>query len=839
MKKHLTIISLVFMAFLGSQLNAQIFCNANFSSQNFGSTWWFSNSSTASGSVIGYNWSFGDGSSSTLMSPSHTYANPGTYLVCLSIFTSDSCFSSFCDTISVTNGCLAGFTFTQSGNTVSFTNTSSGNYSAVQWYFGDGNTSTQPNPTHTYASSGTYFACLELYDSAGNFCDTTCAQITVSGSGGGCNASFTSQNSGSTYFFTNTSTGNYNMITWYFGDGNTSNLNNPTHTYANSGNYWLCIILGDTNGSICDSTCSLITVANSNPNCNASFSYAQAGNLVQFSNNSSGNTASYLWTFGDGTTSTQQFPSHTYPGPGSYNACLFVYNSFGNICDSTCQTIVVQGTNPTCQAQFSYGFFGNNYWFNDQSTASPGNVNSWFWSFGDGSTSTAQYPSHNYSSAGSYVVCLSITTTDSCTSTYCDTISVSPGCFANFTYTNTSGNTYAFTNTSTGGYTSIVWNFGDGNTSTQQNPTHTYAQNGTYWVCISLGDTNGNLCDTACAIITVSGTNPTCQAQFISAAQGNTVSFIDQSTASSQIIWWWWDFGDGTTGTGQNPTHTYANPGLYLACVTIETVDSCVSVFCDSVWIQGSSCTASFTSSVSGNTASFNNTSQNASTYYWWFGDGNFSTLTSPSHTYANAGTYTVCLTSYSPNGALCDSVCQTVTIQGQPNCQAAFYTIDSSGVTYFINTSTGTAPLVSAFWDFGDGSTSTQLFPTHQYTGPGPFLACLTVYMADSCTSTTCDTLLGITSTDPGLGSLEGSLEVFPNPTKGSTTVRFTLPEGMEASISAFNVQGQLIDRVADDRHTPGMHTIEWNTASWPQGIYLLRIETDRGFLTRKLIKQ
>ncbi|HEX2900510.1 MAG TPA: PKD domain-containing protein, partial [Bacteroidia bacterium] len=174
--------------------------------------------------------------------------------------------------------------------------------------------------------------------------------------------------------------------------------------------------------------------------CNAAFQSTMPNcPTVQFfdaSTSNSGVITQWNWTFGDGGTSTQQNPTHTYTANGTYNVCLLIITQFG--CGSQfCQTITINCVQPPqCQAAFSANLSGcPQILFTDLSTPSNG-ISSWSWSFGDGGTSTAQNPAHTYLTNGNYVVCLTIATPNQCTSTFCDTISITcnqpPQCQAAF-----------------------------------------------------------------------------------------------------------------------------------------------------------------------------------------------------------------------------------------------------------------------------------------------------------------------------------------------------------------------------------------------------------------------
>ncbi len=230
-------------------------------------------------------------------------------------------------------------------------------------------------------------------------------------------------------------------------------------------------------------------------------------------------------------------------------------------------------------------------------------------------------------------------------------------CFPGFHIT-VSGNTVAFTNTSTadGTITSYTWSFGDGHHSTQQNPIHTYSAPGTYNVCLTITAHNPNCSATFCHHVVVVAQSGTCHAAF-SAHQPDlnhpTIHFTNQSTSDGTIGSWAWDFGDGSTSSEQNPVHTYAHPGTYTVCLTVTDDDGgCTSHVCQQVVVHHpvmNDCHAAYTIHLdtTGLGVQFTNTSTGTTghtTYSWDFGDGTGSTEQNPFHAFLHNGHYTVCL---------------------------------------------------------------------------------------------------------------------------------------------------------------------------------------------------
>lgn len=749
-----------------------------------------------------YNWNFGNGQTSSSPNPVYTYTQTGWYNVCLTVYDS-TCQDTYCDSIYVTVGgagnCQADFVASVSGATASFTNTSTGTNpnTMYTWDFGDGTNSSLMNPTHTYTTNGAYTVCLYIsvnLGGGGGFCtDTFCQTIYITGVGG-CQAYFTYTISGGTVTFTNQSVGgtNYN---WNFGNGQTSTVTNPTQTYTQTGWYYVCLL---TYGGACQSQyCDSIYInLGGAGNCQAAFIATVSGMTAAFTNTSTGtnNNTTYSWDFGNGATSNLQNPTYVYTSPGVYTVCLTitVTSPGGPPCiSSICQTITIQGGGG-CQAYFTYTANGGTVSFTNQSLGGT----FYNWSFGNGQTSNVANPTETYAQTGWYNVCLTIYDTVGCQSTYCDSVYVTvggAGCQANFVAT-VSGTTAAFTNTSTGttNGTTYSWNFGNGATSTLQNPTYTYTTSGTYNVCLTItvpSSVGGPPCvSTYCQTITITAGGP-CQAYFTYTVNGGTVTFTNQSVGGSNNNW---NFGNGQTSTLANPTQTYTQTGWYNVCLVIYG-GSCQSSYCDSVYINlgGGNCQANFSTTVSGLTATFTNTSTGTNpntTYTWSFGDGGTSSLTNPNHTYANQGTYTVCLiinVNLGPGGGFCtDTFCQSINVVNVGGCQAYFTYTANGGVVNFTNQSQG-----GSFynWSFGNGQTSSAANPTQTYTQTGWYNVCLTVYDS-TCQSTYCDSVyvtVGGNCQAYFTYTVNGGTVTFTNQSVGGTNNNWNFGNGQTSTVA------------------------------------------------------
>jgi PKD repeat protein len=287
--------------------------------------------------------------------------------------------------------------------------------------------------------------------------------------------------------------------------------------------------------------------------------------------------------------------------------------------------------------------------FTDLST---GQITSWSWNFGDGGTSTAQNPSHQYTSAGTRTVSLTVTGpggSDNETKTNYITVSVPPT--AAFTGSPTSGEvplTVNFTNQSSGA-TSYLWNFGDSQTSTATNPSHTYTQPGSFTVTLTATNACGSDDEVKTNYITVTCTPPV--AAFSGAPTSGevplTVNFTNQSSGATSYLW---NFGDSQTSTATNPSHTYTQAGSFT--VTLTATNACGSddeVKTNYITVTCTPPVAAFSGApTSGDaplTVNFTDLSTGATSWLWNFGDTQTSTAQNPSHTYTGEGTYTVTLT--------------------------------------------------------------------------------------------------------------------------------------------------------------------------------------------------
>ncbi|MFN0082856.1 MAG: PKD domain-containing protein [Ferruginibacter sp.] len=717
-------------------------------------------STPGSGTITNWLWDFGDGNTSTIQHPSHTYSASGNYTAFLLVTNSNGCSKSFTRTnyVSISSGVTAAFTNSMPSScaapqTINFQNqsTSTGTISYL-WSYGDGATSTGFAPAHTYTTAGSYLVQLIVTNSTGCTDTFTNPSPIIIGS---VTTDFTAPPSacvGTAISLINTSSPAPVSSAWTFGDGTTSTTLNPVKTYSTAGNYDITLT-NDFGG--CQATKVYPITIFAKPTTvfsGAPINSCAAPLTVNFSNTTVG-AVSYEWIFGDGIgTSNLQNPTYTYDSASAYTVTLITTNSNG--CSDTLvkadyvkiQPPVAQINNLPRQgcAPLSVTF--------SSTITSVDQIVSYQWDFGNGITSNLQDPSFTFP-AGNYDIQLVVTTAGGCT----DTVKVLGGVkaavkpIANFNATPAdvcAKLDVQFNDLSVGTVTTWLWDFGDGNTSTTANPTHAYEDTGFFTIRLIVY--NNGCADTLIipdyihikppvAIFTVAAS---CVNKF-------TKTFVDQSIGADT---WSWNFGDGNTSTVKSPVHTYATVGTYTVSLTVTNIStgcnytktSIVTIANEEALFAAAStelCKNTFTvftaTSMQANSSIVN--------YEWDFGDltGPF-TGNNASHSYTAAGLYTVRLIITDANGCK-DTLTknQYIKVNGPTagfspavpgSCLNASVTFNDQSTT------DGTHALTTWYWNYGDGvrETLTAAPFQHMYGGSGAYNVSLVVQDNYGCKDST-----------------------------------------------------------------------------------------------------
>nr|MDO8114319.1 PKD domain-containing protein [Candidatus Sigynarchaeota archaeon] len=483
------------------------------------------------------------------------------------------------------------------------------------------------------------------------------------------------------------------------------------------------------------------------------------GQSVQFNVSSlvnATNPASYQWFFEDGTNSTLEDPEHYFMEIGTFSIMLAAWDcDFDSITKNVTINVAADLTpSATFTANTTSIIEMQSVKFTH--TGSNGNIPvSYQWSFDDGTpNSTVENPVHQFTTVATRTIRLTVVDVDGDIVTYTlpSTINVIADLLPNaiFTANTTSihaGKSISFTHTGDNGNlpASYQWNFGDGTSNaTIENPVHQFTAAGIYTIRLTIVDVDGDI-----AIYTLPSPinvdiipSATFTSNTTSIVAGQSVSFTHTGTNGDPPATYQWNFGDGTpNATVENPVHQFTAAGTRTIQLTIVDVDgdtatytlpSTINVAED--LLPSATFTANTTSIIAGQAVAFTHTGVNGNTpatYSWNFGDGRASILKNPVHQFKSSGTFTVQLNVTDMDGDLHTT---TMIISVLPYIQAvaSFSTntttvIAGQFIQFQFNGTTGNVP-ISYYWRFGDGSTSVQVNPTHQFNTAGMHSMNLTI---------------------------------------------------------------------------------------------------------------
>ncbi len=797
-----------------------------------------------------YNWIFGDGGTAATANPSHTYTATGTYTVSLSATDSRGC------TATVTAPAVvqiypADVQFSTStpvactGQPFSFLNTSLPSSGSWVWNFGDGSpVSNLFSPTHTYTTPGTY-------------------TVTLNGSfGTGCSGSFSTTINvvdPPTTDFSESLTQDCQVPTtvdftaipgpgvtgylWNFGDGGTSTLPNPSHTYTAFGTYTVSLTVFNASGcSFTITKPSWIRIRELEPAFETDVFEGCAPLTVAFNDTSVTPTpvVSWLWDFGTGATATGSSPSYTYNDPGCYDVTLTITTASGctatetfdeAICagrsgtalfglpDTSCPAVTVdvftagldeiivlvdgafQTTLPSPGATTQIPFVppgfreltlisvdnGCTDTFVQsifilipldsiieviQDCANPLTITAiispeladsscgWEWILGDGSIiANVDTLIYTYAAPGFYSVSIDVFCIEelACRELAAGGITLTqPAAFfsPNNEFSCDFPAPIIFNNFSSDGYLNnltYAWTFGDGGTSFVRSPTRNYTSAGTFPVSMTITDVNG--C-TATHRDTVYISGLQADLEWEALCEPLQVAFTDASLGTGgDVVSWFIDFGDGSTELITAPdslgtlTHTYPFEGSFDVLLAVTNIFGCTDSF--EVEVDNIFLSANFNVDdpfpCAGDTIQFSNLSIGTGLSYLWDfgapGGGDTSTAFSPSYAYVLSGTFSPSLTITDVNDCsstlTLDNFITVDTMEVEPFTWSALIENCNFALVEFLPSPTDTADACSYFWSFGDGGTSVERSPIYPYILAGEYNVSLTITNCNGCSDT------------------------------------------------------------------------------------------------------
>ncbi|MGP8215425.1 MAG: PKD domain-containing protein, partial [Bacteroidia bacterium] len=737
----------------------------------FGQTTVFTNSSTIScAGVVGANtitawsWNFGDPGSganntSTLQNPTHTFTDSVPYNVLLIATSNEGCKDTISQPVDIVGNPVANFTSGPVclGQQTLFTDLSTGSPTSYNWTFGDGNTSTDPDPVNTYTATGTYNVELTVSSGAGCTSDTT-IKVVVNPNPT-ANFSATTVCQGTATIFTDKSAGETSW-SWNFGDGSgKSTQQNPTYIYADTGIYQVKEIVSTASG--CKDSITIPDTVHANPKAIITvppICISNPPSTFILIPTDMGATGTYSWAFGDGTgTSTVQNPTYTYAAPGAYNVTVALTSAYG--CLGSANVTAVVYSNPVADFVAPTVCQGKTTVFNSSSSKSAsGVINTWAWSFGDGGTSTSQNPTHIYATCDTFNVTLGVASdSGGCTGDTTIKVIVNPVPVPNFTSNNVcQGLATNFTNSSTigcsGTITTWSWNFGDGNTSADTNPVHTYSAAGIYNVSLTVTSNSG--CDSTITLPVTVYPIPVPQFSSTYPCLGNATVFTSTSSVAGGIAGYGWIFGDGGTlkTTADTCSHLYAAAGTYPVTLIVVSTEGCVDSITHNAVVNPNpfplftadtaGCTLPFCTTFHGNDSIV--PPSDIAKWSWNLGNGVSTSNDSVHNCYSVPGLYSVELTVTTDSGCT-GTINKPNYIDAWPIPVAKFTAnpnptvLVNNPTVVFNNASTGTPPLTYDWVTFGDGLDSTAITENavHTYIDTGTFNVVMVVTNKYGCVDT------------------------------------------------------------------------------------------------------
>lgn len=541
--------------------------------------------------------------------------------------------------------------------------------------------------------------------------------------------------------FTDLTVGNVTTRNWYFGNGNSALGGGASVSaiYTAPGTYPVKLVVSDGVSSDSITKVAYITVV-ANPA--VSFSAAPTSGCpplpVAFTNTTGTGGApitSWSWDYGDGSTfGSTSNTNHIYTQPGTFTVALTVTDANG--CTGTANQTGLITVNPipfpfftaiptaSCQPPLTVNFI-------NQTTGAPGSSINYYWDFGDGTNSTAQSPTHTFTTANTFTITLVATDPLGCSDTLVFNNFISTnGVNADFSTsadTICPGGTVSFANLSSGA-NQYTWDFGDGSpTGSGSNPSHSYANPGTYTVQLNAnGGTNCSDSTSHKVVVQAiqanftSGPNYHCEAPLVT-------QFTDLSVPTPAS--WQWFFGSGGGSTLQNPIQTIIDEGIYDDTLIVTSAFGCVDTFIIPQNTELFELDAFFLldpqrgcAPLTVNFLDNSNPFDSIANWQWVFGDSlGLSNLQNPSFTFVDTGIHVVTLTITTPSGCSYE-YSENVYVGSKQNAFFPWTPIDtcaSDSIT-FIDHSTDSNIIDAYVWGFGDTTAASGKIVKHAFRDTG-----------------------------------------------------------------------------------------------------------------------
>lgn len=715
--------------------------------------------------VTSYKWDFGNGITSTLANPSVTYVDSGVYSVSVIVMTASGC----TDSAVYVNGIRTGkptsvdFTYTVPGGCtsggVTFTAATSPDVGNFLWNFGDGSTSTNKNPTHVYTDTG--YVTVTLVATR-NGCPNTVTKknlLRINGPIANFDFRFDCATAGQAMFNDRSipSVGNSPLTyKWSFGDpaNSSSTLRNPSFSYTAQGTYTVTLTISDnscshsiTKAVVYKEIPATFSILNQDVCRNSPFTLKADSTDAQL-------IASYDWTVG-----TKQYTGGAVINPtinanGVYDVTLKITNVYGCVTSNTVKSYIrVGGPEALFEVSAPLTCLPAGTTFIDRSP-SPGAIKEYTFDFGDGSVQ--RYPAapftHNYADTGSYIVKMAVTDAAGCSAAYTLPVAVKiAGVVAKFNKDTTTfcpGFPVSFIDSSIGTNLTYRWNFGDGSISSDRNPSHTFANNGTYTVSLKVTDANG------CSDSLSRANYITIRRPLAGFSVSDSVSLcppfeVGFQLTGTEYAGFSWDFGDGQTGSLRDERHFYNDYGDYTARLIVNGNGGCVDTTSKIIKVirpGNIPLTYSPLDSCNQITVDFSITAPPSTKYTFYYGDGKLDNSEQQkfTHQYEQPGTFFPVAVFTDKAGCVVNrGGSLPIRVRGaQPFFGVNKNAFCDTGTVAFTNYTIGNDPVVSYLWNFADNTTSSDKDVIHRFDRAGIYQVSLTVNTASGCTDIFLDTI-------------------------------------------------------------------------------------------------
>lgn len=813
----------------------------------FTNTTQFTNTTVANQAIItDVFWDFGDGNTSTLVNPVHTYSDTGSYWVRMYCDTDEGCSDSVVQLVVIAPVPIPDFSFSDAcpGVLVDFTNlTQSFNdiITRFDWNFGDSTTSLEENPSHAFDSSGQYRVQLKVRNRAG-CTDSIAKWITIHavpdvqfGFSNFCeNEDILLQNQSSVL-------GSNLSYEWFFSDQTGSTDVAPTKWFSNPGTYSIQLVATSDEGCL-DSLSRNISIL-AKPRAAMSVNtlgLCFKGHEFTLSDQTQLSLGSYtrFWNLGDQRTGTAQNLSHSYADSGSYWVTLTVVSDEG-CSDTTSQRVEVW---PNLEPQLRVDalescFLGNRFRFTDLTPRRVANFNR-SWHFHNQVVTGDSILETGFSDTGVFVVQLITQTPKGCIDTAQDALRVIPMPVSQITWESDVEQclkshlfTAQFSSVFPNGKQQIRWLKPNMDTDLSDTLQWLIGQTGSHRVGLEAVGI-GNCRDTSYASVYV---HPMPRAAFqlvdsLQCLRGNQFEPLNMSTIDSGNLSYTWIWDDGTSTVGVQPQKTFSDWGLFFPSLIAQSGFGCLDTFVSQLEVYEMPVSVATVNQaqqcINVQNFIFSDSSQISQGSYqvlWQLGNGDSSLFSVAQTYYHSAGDYTAKLIVTSGFGCV-DTSSLNVRVFEKP--QARFSVMDSAQCQFdnrfvFDNTSLGPADTLMAMWDFADGNTSGAWSPEHNYTVTDTLSVMLIVITEEGCADSVSRTVIVYPKPQSGIHVNNSEQCINPNEflLTSNSSVSYGSIVGYEWQLDSLFNSGILQS-----------DTLVYSFESWGRFVAGLRIETEFG---------